>query len=90
MKILSEIKLVLTWLWLYEDCDVESNLWMKLAHALFGFSTFAIITSFTVASTIFFVKFATTDLEEILYAFFHISAFSGKWTSRRQYYTVKW
>lgn len=57
--------------------DTGESLWKKLFYVTFSLTFFSANLSGLLSSVAFFVENISTNLEESLYAFFQISAFSG-------------
>lgn len=76
MNPLATNRRVLTWLCACPAPD-STNKWHNRAHIAFTGALFVVVIGCIIASTIFFMEYVSTDLEDALNAMFPIAAVSG-------------
>lgn len=78
MKVLELNRKIFILMWIIPNHkEVESPL-KRFGNILFSFTVLTLVSTITLSSMTYTVKFASVDLEKTLYAVFQISAYSGQ------------
>lgn len=78
MRVLALNRKIFILLWIIPNQNESESPLKRLANILFSFIILTLVSSVTLSSIAYTIKFASIDLENTLYAVFQISAYSGQ------------